>query len=119
MRDDVGTLRHINSVLRDIRNRHLIEAGSGRGNFPGYRLKLARDVSEKLVEATGKSYEIYDGAIKDANEAITIVLAGQTVTTEGTAGFSSGNIHDAIKQDLIRFDAQRLSGTLREQSLEP
>ncbi len=73
----------------------------------------------ELVEATGKSYEIYDGAIKDANEAIAIVLAGQVVTTEGASGFSSGNIHDAIKQDLIRFDAQRLSGCLREQSLEP
>jgi hypothetical protein len=73
----------------------------------------------KLVEATGKSYEIYDGTVKDSNEAMVIVLAGQTVTTEGTTGFSSGNIHDQIKQDLIRFDAQRLSGCLRKQSLEP
>lgn len=72
----------------------------------------------KLIEATGKSYEIYDGAIKDANEAITIVLAGQVVTTEGTPGFSNGNIHDAIKQDLIRFDGERLSACLRAQSLE-
>lgn len=80
---------------------------------------LPKDWDLTLVEATGKSYEIYDGAIKDSNEAIAIVLAGQIVTTEGTAGFSSGNIHDAIKQDLIRFDAQRLSSCLRAQSLEP
>lgn len=79
---------------------------------------LPKDWDLKLLEATGKSYEIYDGAIKDANEAITIVLAGQVVTTEGTTGFSSGNIHDAIKQDLIRFDAERLSACLRAQSLE-
>lgn len=73
----------------------------------------------ELVEATGKSYEIYDGAMKDSNEAMIITLAGQLVTTEGTPGFSSGNIHEAIKQDLIRFDAQRLSSCLRAQSLEP
>jgi phage gp29-like protein len=72
-----------------------------------------------LVEATGKSWEIYQNQIEWADQAITIVIAGQTVTTEGTAGFSSGNIHDAIKQDLIRFDAERLSTALRAQSLEP
>ncbi len=80
---------------------------------------LPKDWDLELVEATGKSYEIYDGAISDANEAIAIVLAGQVVTTEGTTGFSSGDIHDAIKQDLIRFDAQRLATCLRAQSLEP
>jgi hypothetical protein len=73
----------------------------------------------QLVEATGKSWEIYQNQIEWADQAITIVIAGQTVTTEGTAGFSSGNIHDAIKQDLIRFDAERLSTALRAQSLEP
>ncbi len=87
------------------------------GKSSSFVLPKGWDLS--LLEATGKSYEIYEGAIKDANEAIAIVLAGQIVTTEGTSGFSSGNIHDAIKQDLIRFDAQRLSTCLRAQSLEP
>lgn len=85
------------------------------------KLVLPEGWDLKLVEAsgTGKSGDVFSEQIKDANEAITIALAGQLVTTEGTPGFSSGNIHDAIKQDLIRFDAQRLSSCLREQSLEP
>lgn len=73
----------------------------------------------KLIEATGKSYEIYETSVEWADTAITVALAGQVVTTEGTPGFSSGNIHEAIKQDLIRFDAERLATCLREQSLEP
>lgn len=72
-----------------------------------------------LKEASGKSYEIYEGQVSWADEAMIIALAGQTVTTEGMSGFSSGNIHDAIKQDLIRFDGERLATALRRQSLEP
>lgn len=72
----------------------------------------------ELKEATGKSFEIYEGQVKWADEAITIALAGQLVTTEGMTGFSDGNVHDNIKQDLIRLDGERLSSCLRDQSLE-
>ncbi len=75
----------------------------------------------KLVEAAaaGKTGDVFDNQINQSNEEMTIALAGQLVTTEGTSGFSSGNVHEAIKQDLLRFDAVRLAGCLREQSLEP
>jgi hypothetical protein len=73
----------------------------------------------KFVEATGRTWEIYDGQIGWADQAITIVLAGQIVTTEGSPGFNSGNIHDQIKGDFIRFDGERLATCLAEQSLRP
>jgi phage gp29-like protein len=73
----------------------------------------------KLIEATGKSWEIYENQVAWADQAMTIALAGQIVTTEGTSGFSAGNIFDAIKQDLIRFYAETFSSCLRKQSLEP
>lgn len=75
----------------------------------------------QLVEAAaaGKTGDVFDNQIKQSNEEITIALAGQLVTTEGTSGFSQGNVHESIKQDLLRFDAVRLAGCLREQSLEP
>jgi phage gp29-like protein len=75
----------------------------------------------KLVEASssGKSGDVFDQQIKFSNEEMTIALAGQLVTTEGTSGFSQGNVHEAIKQDLIRFDGERLATCLYEQHLEP
>jgi hypothetical protein len=73
----------------------------------------------KFVEATGRTWEIYDGQIGWSDQAITIVLAGQIVTTEGSPGFNSGNIHDQIKGDFVRFDGERMSSCLAEQSLRP
>jgi hypothetical protein len=73
----------------------------------------------QLKEATGKTWEIFNNQIAWSDAAIAVALAGQLVTTEGTSGFSDGNIFDAIKTDLIRFDAERLATALRQQSLEP
>lgn len=73
----------------------------------------------KFVEATGKTYEIYTEQVDWADRALTIVIAGQIVTTEGSPGFSSGNIHDQIKGDFVRFDGERLATCLAIQSLQP
>jgi hypothetical protein len=70
-----------------------------------------------LRESASKSWEIYTEQVKWADSAIAVSLTGQIVTTEGTSGFSSGNIHEAIKQDFIRYDAETLSTCLRDQSL--
>lgn len=72
-----------------------------------------------LREAVGRTWEIYSDAISWADAAITIILAGQVVTTEGSPGFNSGNVQERIVGDLIRFDAERLSTCLQEQSLTP
>lgn len=73
----------------------------------------------KLVEATGQTWQIYRDQIEWADRAIAIVLAGQYVTTEGTTGFSNGNIHAAIKHDLIQFTAEALATCLHEQVVKP
>lgn len=73
----------------------------------------------KVVEATGRTWEIYGAQIEWADRAIAIALTGQFVTTEGTKGFSNGNIHAAVKADLIQFTAESLTTTLHEQGLRP
>lgn len=73
----------------------------------------------QLREASGTAWENFDKAVEWADQAITIAIAGQIVTTEGTSGFSSGNIFEAIESNRVRFDAERLSTALRQQSLEP
>jgi hypothetical protein len=64
-----------------------------------------------------KIFEIYSESIAWSDSAITITLAGQVVTTEGSPGFSSGNVQDQIRVDLIRYDAETLSSTLHDQDL--
>ena len=82
-------------------------------------LVLPEGYSYELVEANGRTWDIYTQGQAWADGAITISLAGQTVTTEGQAGFSEGKIFDSIKGDFIRFDAGRLSFLLRSQVFEP
>ncbi len=73
----------------------------------------------KIVEAQARTWEIYGAQIEWADRAIAIAITGQFVTTEGTKGFSNGNIHADIKQDLINFTAETLSTTLRDQGIIP
>lgn len=73
----------------------------------------------QIKEATGRTWQIYSEGITWADSAITIVLAGQIVTTEGSQGFASGNVQDQIKGDLIRFDAKALGKCLSKQFLSP
>ncbi len=105
-----GTEKQRNKFLTQLR-------GLGKNG----KIVLPQGWDLQLREATsaGKTGDVFSQQIKDSNEEITIALAGQVVTTEGTPGFSSGSIHDEIKSDLIRFDAERLSTCLHQQSLEP
>ena len=105
-----GTEKQRNAFLSQLRRL----GKSGKIVLPqGWELEL------KEAASAGKNGDVFDNQIKQSNEEITIALAGQLVTTEGTSGFSQGNVHEAIKQDLLRFDAVRLASCLREQSLEP
>jgi phage gp29-like protein len=98
------------------RNRFLAQlVGLGRKG----RFVLPENWDLVLREASGRTWEIYSEAIVWADQAMTIILAGQVVTTEGSPGFSSGNVQDAIKEDFIRFDAESFSTCLFEQSLFP
>lgn len=71
----------------------------------------------KLLESNGRGHEVFDAQIKNSNEEMIIALAGQLVTTLGTGGFSSGNIHQAIRLDLIQAQAESLAQTINEQGL--
>jgi phage gp29-like protein len=77
------------------------------------------DLQLREAAGAGKTGDVFDNQIKQSNEEITIALAGQLVTTEGTTGFSAGNVQETIHQNLLRFDAIRIASCLREQSLEP
>ncbi len=89
-------------------------AGLGRDTGmvlpPGYDLKL--------VEATARTWEMFRAQVEMADLAIAIRLAGQNLTTDVSGGsLAAAKVHQIVRGDLIRFDAESLATTLHDQAL--
>lgn len=76
---------------------------------PGYDVKL--------LESNGIGWKSFESTIKEQNETYVITVAGQTVTTDGGAGFSNMDVHKSIRADLIQSTADALAYTINTQVL--
>lgn len=74
----------------------------------------------ELVEATSTGSDGFDRLLTKCETAIAIRLLGQNLSTEVQSGaLASTRVHDAIKDDLIEADSDRLGACLTEQLLRP
>jgi phage gp29-like protein len=74
----------------------------------------------KLVEATGKSHELFAQEIAQLDKAIATLVLGQSQSTDGQAGLgSNAEAGEPIRIDIMRADADTLSDALRAQLLVP
>ena len=72
-----------------------------------------------LKEATGRTYEIFSESTDWADSAITIAIASQITTTEGSPGFDSGKTQDQILAGVTRYFAKQFARCLYWQSTRP
>lgn len=73
----------------------------------------------KLLEAMRSGTVTYPDLVSYCDQMITIAVLGETLTTsEGNAGSRAlGQVHQAVKDEIIDADADLLSGTLNGQLL--
>lgn len=79
------------------------------GMTPGYDVKL--------IESNGRGWQAFKETAGDCNNEFVIAVAGQSVTTDGGAGFSNSDVHKSIRADLIMETAEGLAHTLNTQGL--
>jgi hypothetical protein len=79
------------------------------GVTPGYEVKL--------IESNGRGWESFNETISQQNTEYVIAIAGQTVTTDGGAGFQNSDIHKTIRADLIKDTGDGLAYTINTQGI--
>lgn len=81
------------------------------GLTPGYDVKL--------LESNGQGWKCFVETIKLADRDVVIALTASTVLVDGGTGFANAGVHEAIRADLIKTDAEGLAYTLNTQGIPP
>ena len=83
------------------------------------RIVLPEGWELDLKEAAGRTWEIFSESTDWADKAITIAIASQVTTTEGSPGFDSGKTQDQILASVTRYYAKAFATCLHESSTRP
>lgn len=104
--------KEVSPKLRQQVAADLGDLGSDTGIImpPGFDLRL--------IEATAKTWEMFQAQISMADKAITILLAGQNLTTDVSGGsYAAARVHEGVLADEVRSDGESLSTCLHDQVL--
>lgn len=90
---------------------------TGWSYAPG--IVLPKGYEADIVESGGKGFEVYEATEDRGDREIVMALAGQTVTTEGGKGFSSGDVWRDIAAALIQVQAKVAAEWIGSEVLDP
>jgi hypothetical protein len=71
----------------------------------------------KIIETKGEGHKVFQEEVDTSDREISIRIAGQTVTTDGGAGFQNSDIHRVIRADIIKDVGEGLAYTLNTQGI--
>lgn len=71
----------------------------------------------KILETRGEGWKVFQEEIDTCDREYMVLLAGQEVTTTGGTGFSSQEMPEMIRQDIVAADAERLQYTINTQAI--
>ncbi|MFO0588828.1 MAG: hypothetical protein U0441_14860 [Polyangiaceae bacterium] len=100
---------HLSAMVQFIRQ--------GWSYAPG--IALPKGYEPGITESQGKGYEVYTDTEERADREIQVALAGQLVTVDGTAGFSSGDVWRDIAAAIIGQQAKAASEWITTDVLDP
>jgi hypothetical protein len=83
------------------------------------RIVLPPEWDLAKLDSSGDMSEIFSESTNWADQALTIILASQTATTEGSPGFDSGKTQDQILAGVTRYYAKSFASCLSTQSIAP
>jgi phage gp29-like protein len=76
----------------------------------------------KLIEAATDSHKTFMELMNQCNSSIAITLLGQNLTTEiskGDGSRAAAQVHDRVRGDFLKADAESMSDCVREQAVQP
>ena len=76
----------------------------------------------KLIEAATDSHKTFMELMNQCNSSIAITLLGQNLTTEiskGDGSRAAAQVHDRVRGDFLKADAESMSDCVREQAVTP
>ena len=74
----------------------------------------------ELLEAAAEGHLVFKDLLTEANSSIAVALLGQNLTTEVKGGsYAAAQVHQNIRSDILRGDAQNLGLCVQTQVLGP
>lgn len=70
-----------------------------------------------LLETNGQGYQSYAKTIELMNESLTVAIAGQLTTTQGSLGFANAEVGLTVRADLTKRYANDIAHAFSEQLL--